>query len=61
MSEPAIDYDADGIYQLDLKHKAIEDVDTAVYAYGKRLKLEPAQCAECMAKVREVLKAYEHP
>lgn len=58
---PDPDYDAEATYQADLKRKAIEDVDKAVYAYGKRAKLEPIQCSECMAKVRDILRSYEHP
>lgn len=63
MTYPHIDpdYDAEAIYQADRKRKAGEVVDSAIFAYATLSKFEPAQCQECMLKVREVLKAYEHP
>lgn len=54
------DYDADAVYQADRKRKAVVDVDRAVYAFGKFINLGPMQCEECMSKVREVLRSYEH-
>lgn len=61
MTYPNPDYDAEAIYQADRKRKLIENVDGEVYAYGKFLKLDHVRCEECMTKVREVLKTYEHP
>lgn len=60
LTYPHIDpeYDAEAIYLADRKRKLVENVDTAVYAYGKLVKLEPVQCEECMAKVRDVLRTY---
>lgn len=62
MTYPHIDpdYDAEAIYRADRVRKAVEVVDGAVYGYAQLVKLAPEQCAECMAKVREVLKTYEH-
>lgn len=57
MTEP----DTDAEFRADrIRHSAML-VDHSVYEHLKLLKAQPEACEQCMAKVREVLKTYEHP